>query len=309
MSSPNLESTHGALLIGVFVSFFFQGILSLQVCMYYETFFEDSRKLKTLVAIVWTLDFAHLVLICQAVYYYLIRNWGNNAALMEMTIPLDLHLIFLALSSMACQAFFLHRVWRFSKNKLLTGILSAACLTTGILDIFMARQSIHNTSIGAIVSRGCTGEVVAVFAVGAAVDLSIAGILCWYLQREMTMFSRINSLITRIIQYTLATGLATSLLALGCLVAYVVSPNSLIYLAMHFSLGRMYTNALLATLNSRKTLRAHLAPACPSKWADFSPTQSAPVFGMPSENVTQEFQIKTIGGRTLSGPDTFGPMV
>ncbi|KAJ7867009.1 hypothetical protein B0H14DRAFT_2732159 [Mycena olivaceomarginata] len=183
MPSLDLKSTYGALLIGVFISIFFQGILSVQAYIYYESFPEDSRKLKALVAIVWTLDFAHLVVICQAIYYYLVLSWGNDTALLNTTIPLDLHLIPLTLSSMACQAYFLHRVWRFSKNNILTGILGAACFTNGIMNIVMAGQTIQHNTIGKD-----TGEVIAVFAVGAAGDLSMAAILCWYLQREMTTF-------------------------------------------------------------------------------------------------------------------------
>ncbi|KAF7346940.1 ANK-REP-REGION domain-containing protein [Mycena venus] len=226
MPSPDLESTYGALLIGVFISIFFQGILSVQAHLYYETFPGDSLKLKALVAVVWTLDLAHLVLISQAVYHYLVLSWGNDAALLETSIPLDLHLIPLTLSIVACQAYFLDRVWRFSKNAILTGILAVACLTSGILTIVMTGQTVQSNTIGKD-----TGEIIAVFSLGAAADLSIAGILCWYLQREMTVFDRINSLLSRIIQFTLATGLATSLLALGCLVAYVVSPKSLIFVA------------------------------------------------------------------------------
>jgi hypothetical protein len=54
-------------------------------------------------------------------------------------------------------------VWRFSKNNILTGILGAACFTTGIMNIVMAGQTIQHNTIGKD-----TGEVIAVFAVGAA---------------------------------------------------------------------------------------------------------------------------------------------
>lgn len=54
-------------------------------------------------------DFVHLVLICQTEYHYLVTNWGNQQALLETTIPLDLHLILLTLASLTCQAFFLNR--------------------------------------------------------------------------------------------------------------------------------------------------------------------------------------------------------
>ncbi|KAJ7861288.1 hypothetical protein B0H13DRAFT_2355183 [Mycena leptocephala] len=298
MPSPDLESTYGALLIGVFISIFFQGILSVQAYIYFESFPEDSRKLKALVAIV-TLDFAHLVMICQAIYYYLVLSWGNDTVLLNTTIPLDLHLIPLSLSSMACQAYFLHRVWRFSKNNIITGMLGAACLTNGIMNIVMAVQTIQHNTIGKD-----TGEVIAVFAVGAAGDLSMAAILCWYLRREMTMFDKLNSLLTRIIRFTLATGLATSLLALGCLVAYVVRPKSLIFLAR-----RMYTNALLATLNSRKSLRKHLSQPGPSQWSSAPLSPCAMGFNIGPENAARQFQLKSIDGEQSPGRDAFSLMV
>ncbi|KAJ7824780.1 hypothetical protein B0H14DRAFT_3145530 [Mycena olivaceomarginata] len=322
MSSLDLDSTYGALLLGAeMYQYLFQfcksgsaaqdeiqpfrslqGILSVQAYLYYETFPEDSRTLKGLVAIALvpiskaavlkltdvnrTLDFAHLIVICPS-HVPLPRRQlgGNDAALLETTIPLGVHLVLLSLSGITCQAFFIHRIWRFSRNKGLTGVLAAACLATAILDIVMAGQTIHN-KIAGLTSRTCTAEVIAVFAVGAGVDLSIAVILCCYLHREMSIFDRINSLLTRIIQYTLATGLATSLLALGCLIAYLVSPHTFIFLAMHFSLGRMYTNALLATLNSRKRLRALLAPPGLSKWSGVLPTQTEAVFEISSETGT-----------------------
>ncbi|KAJ7662594.1 hypothetical protein DFH06DRAFT_355701 [Mycena polygramma] len=292
MDPPDIESTYGALLIGVFISIFFQGVLSVQAYIYYENFREDSLKMKALVAIVWTLDFVQLVLICETAYHYLVRNWGNPAVLSDTTVELDLHLVFLTGASMICQGFFLNRVWRFSKNKILTGILAAACLATGTIDIVMAVQTIKNKSIATILSHTFSGEVIGVFAVGAAADIMIAVILVWYLQRELTVFDRINSLVARLIQYTIATGLITSLLALGCLIAYVASPHSLIFLAMHFSLGRMYTNALLATLNSRKVLRAQLSPAN-LKWSGISAAaRTVPEFRPHSE--TQDFAMSNI---------------
>ncbi|KAJ6488865.1 hypothetical protein C8R45DRAFT_1097212 [Mycena sanguinolenta] len=136
----------------------------------------------------------------------------------------------------------------------------------------MAGQTIQNKSVAPILKRSWAAEVVAAFAVGAAVDLAIAGILCWYLHREMSIFDRINSLLTRIILYTLATRLATrcstiiidprraltlppSFFALGILIAYVAWPDTFIFLAMHFSQGRMYTNALLAAYESHQAKR------------------------------------------------------
>jgi hypothetical protein len=42
-------------------------------------------------------------------YHYLVGSWGNDAALLETTIPLGVHLVLLSLSGITCQAFFIHR--------------------------------------------------------------------------------------------------------------------------------------------------------------------------------------------------------
>ncbi|KAF7349889.1 ANK-REP-REGION domain-containing protein [Mycena venus] len=305
MSSPDsvpsidIGSTYGALLIGVYFAIFFQGILTVQAYIYYDSFPDDSRGMKVLVAIVWLFDFVHLVLICQTEYHYLVTNWGNQQALLETTIPLDLHLILLTLASLTCQAFFLNRVWKFSRNLFMTAFLGAACLSTGIIDIVIATQTVRGKSVETILSHIFQAEVIAVFTVGAAADMAIAMILVWYLRREMSSFERIKSLVTRLIQYTIATGLVTSLLALGCLVAYVLSLDSLIFLAMHFSLGRMYTNALLATLNSRRTMRARLALQPEIRWTATSGMPSAPQFAAQPE-VTQDFAMKSVDEQETS---------
>ncbi|KAJ7934268.1 hypothetical protein B0H13DRAFT_2650226 [Mycena leptocephala] len=256
------ESSNGALLIGVLVSTFFQGILSAQAYIYYESFPEDPLSLKALVRFVWTLDFVHLVLISQAMYYYLVTNWGNVAALGLTTIELDLHLVFLSVATFTCQAYFLHRVWRFSnRNTLLTGVLTAGCTSTLVLDLLLAAQTIAGRNSTKIAPSSKRASI-AVFSTGGANDLAIALVLCWYLQRSKSEFDRTKFVLTRIIHFTVSTGLVTrqrySLLALGTLAAYVGSPDTFIWLAMYFSLGRMYTNALLATLNSRRKLRTLL---------------------------------------------------
>ncbi|KAJ7633637.1 hypothetical protein DFH06DRAFT_689637 [Mycena polygramma] len=268
MSSPALDDTYGAMLIGTFFAIFFQGMLSVQAYIYYESFPDDSKRLKSLVAIVWTIDFVHLILICQVVYHYLISSWGNNAALLESTEALDLHLLLVGTAAILCQGFFLKRVWAFSKGNIWTRALTiasaAACLATLALDITMTIQTSSNNSFAVYRLVGREIEIITMFSLGAGVDLVIAGLLVWYLYGGRTGLEKTNFVLTKLIQYTVATGLATSMLALGCVVAYLINPGGFVFFAMHFSLGRMYTNALLATLNSRRNLRNLMAPGITS---------------------------------------------
>jgi hypothetical protein len=56
-----------------------------------------------------TLDLVQLVLICQSVYHYLARNWGNQNVLGYSTLELGMHLVPLTGATLLCQGFFLRR--------------------------------------------------------------------------------------------------------------------------------------------------------------------------------------------------------
>ncbi|KAK7045082.1 ANK-REP-region domain-containing protein [Favolaschia claudopus] len=274
-----MDFTFGAMFIGVLFATFFQGLLSSQAFIYYESFPDDLRRMKLLVAVVWCghsilamfsyrlchriLDAAHLVLICQSCYHYLVTSWGNDAALLLSTKSLDLHLTFVGLATLLCQGFFLHRIWMFSKqNWILTGILTVACIVVFALDVLLSVQLLQVPIVSYFSVH--TAETVTLFSLGGAVDVAIALVLVMYLQQGRTSFDQTNFILTRVIHYTVATGLATSILAVGCLAAYLASPHTFVFIAMHFSLGRLYTNALLATLNSRRNLRqanTHFQPS------------------------------------------------
>ncbi|KAJ3899505.1 hypothetical protein F5879DRAFT_976653 [Lentinula edodes] len=254
---PDLNSTYGAMLIGVLFATFLQGLLTLQAIIYYGSYPQDPISTKLIVATAWCLDTFHLVLIAQSVYHYLVNNWGSFPALMISTWELDLNLTLIGLSSFVCQVFFLNRIWIFSKKNIpLIGFLTTLCVTTLALDILVTVQITQNRSVLEFGRR--KGEIIAVFTSGAIADVVLASLLCYYIRRNRSGFEKTDSLVTSIVKYTITTGLVTSLLGIFTLIAYFASPNGFIFIAMHFSLGRMYTNALLATLNSRKRLRAAL---------------------------------------------------
>ncbi|KAJ3978719.1 hypothetical protein F5890DRAFT_1559802 [Lentinula detonsa] len=237
---PNPNDTYGAMLIGVLFATFLQGILTLQTVTYYDSYPRDPVLMKLIVATVWCFNTIHLVLIAQSVYHYLVNNWGFSPALTVSTWELDLNLTFIGLSSFDLV---------FSrKNILLVGFLITLCTTTLVLDIIVMVQITQNRSVTEFGRR--KGEIIAVFTSGAVADVALSSLLCYYIRHSRSSFERTDSLIDLIVKYTITTGLVTSLLGVFTLVAYFASPNGFIFIAMHFSLGRMYTNALLATLDS-----------------------------------------------------------
>ncbi|KAF7358818.1 ANK-REP-REGION domain-containing protein [Mycena sanguinolenta] len=300
-----LRTTFGAIYIGVVFAALFQGMLTVQAYIYYEGFPDDSWVLKWLVAVVWTLDFVHLGVIASVPWVTLVENWGNPAVFLQIPPGLPVHMVLVAAATFLCQAFFLHRLWRFSqKNGILVGILSFGSFAVYAIDFFMAVQLLANPSPSTY--QGDTAEIVSMFSIRAATDLCLALTLVWYLHRGKTGFDRTNFVITRIIQYTVATGLVSSIFALACAIADFLKPKSLIFSALHFSLGRMYTNALLATLNSRKNLRAALETT-----HDIQILSTPPVSFVSTQQSlrTEEYALPDRGDKTeaLSG-HSFSPV-
>ncbi|KAG8218151.1 hypothetical protein J3R82DRAFT_3693 [Butyriboletus roseoflavus] len=92
-------------------------------------------------------------------------------------------------------------------------------------------------------------------AVAAAGDVLIAAFLCSLLQMSRTGFRRSDTMINKLIVFSINTGLLTSICAVASLISIAAWPTTFIYIAFYFCLGRLYCNSLLATLNARKGLR------------------------------------------------------
>ncbi|KAH0587161.1 hypothetical protein H2248_005970 [Termitomyces sp. 'cryptogamus'] len=86
-------------------------------------------------------------------------------------------------------------------------------------------------------------------------DGLIAGTLCYFLQRSRTGFKKSDTMISKLILFTVSTGVLTSICAIASLISILVWPSTLIYAAFYFCLGRLYSNSVLATLNARQSIR------------------------------------------------------
>ncbi|KAJ7055128.1 hypothetical protein C8F01DRAFT_471542 [Mycena amicta] len=265
MSPPTMDETYGAMYIGVLFATLLQGVLTVQVYTYYMSFSNDSAWLKTLVAAVWILDTTHLVLIAQSTYHYLITSWGNNAALLVATTPFLINMIFIIVSSFLCRIFFLYRVWVFSKhNWLITGFLGCGCLAGFCIECTVIGEMLSFTAMEEY--SQLTTNAKWSFSVSTLFDLLLACTLAWYIRTTKVELAdgmdgvhpRTNLVLRRVLQYAVATGLTTSMVGLATLVAYLLATDKFIFMAIFFSFGRVYTNSLLVSLNTRRSLRSAL---------------------------------------------------
>ncbi|KAI3609649.1 hypothetical protein WG66_001290, partial [Moniliophthora roreri] len=98
MSSPNVEDTLGAALIGLGVSCIVFGILSTEVFTYYSRYPRDPNGYKLLVAFVWLLELVDQGCIGHFIYYYMISNFTKPLVLFTgdvvWTLLVSLHRVF-----------------------------------------------------------------------------------------------------------------------------------------------------------------------------------------------------------------------
>lgn len=256
----DLAPTYGVLLVGVLFATFFQGVLTVQVYQYYLDFPDDPPRIKILAAALWILGLIQLVLISHIIYYYLVANWGNVRVLEQMILPYSLHLFFIALSILLSQLFLIHRIWVLSNRSVwIVGpvfVCSLGTFVSVVLGGLFFQLGIH-----------LPGGMLSMLIVGTVTDIMIAALLCYYVLKrsEGTRDMRVtNTLVTQIIRYTIATSGLTSIIMLSCILTYIAFPSPFICIALHFSSGRTYANAVLVNLNGRSKLRETLDKMEPS---------------------------------------------
>ncbi|PBK62992.1 hypothetical protein ARMSODRAFT_1088795 [Armillaria solidipes] len=254
-AAPSLHDTFGALFVGAIVATMLFGITNVQTLIYYKRYPNDWSLFRYSVTLLWVLDALHVALSTHALYYYLIDMYGNLLdALGNNTWSMKLQLVVNVSIIVYVQGLYAIRLWKLGRNfhKILPWfvfIAVAASLGSGIFiiyDIYIA----SNLAAISIAKR----SIYTFFSTIAITDFIIALMMFYYLHksRRDTMFSSTAAVILRLTRLILVSGLATSACSLLALIAYIVWPESLIFLAIDFVLPKLYVNSLLAMLNYRR---------------------------------------------------------
>ncbi|KAI9460056.1 hypothetical protein HD554DRAFT_2323905 [Boletus coccyginus] len=250
-----LDNTFGAFLIGVVVSATLYGVTCIQTWYYYGRYPSDPWYIKLLVAGVLVSDTCHQALITHCVYTYLVTDFGVPAALGEIVWSLIAEVFFNGFTALFVQSFLAMRVYRLSnKSWLATGSVMTLVIGEFVLILVYSIPALRFQTFAQLATlKALSMSVNAVAAVG---DVLIAALLCTLLQRSRTGFRRSDTMINKLIIFSINTGLLTSICAVASLISIAAWPNTFIYIAFYFCLGRLYCNSLLATLNARKSLRS-----------------------------------------------------
>ncbi|KAJ7798392.1 hypothetical protein B0H14DRAFT_2906744 [Mycena olivaceomarginata] len=250
-----------ALLIGTLVSYALFGVTTTQVYVYYGRF-QDPWKMKAMLCG----ELAHTICIAISLYTMVITNYGHPERLLVLPNSLLASTFIGSLVSFAAGGF-----------RAFVGALSLFRFVPPNVILFAYGHRPAHEFLGKF------GPLFdAIWAASAANDLLIAGTLVYLLyRRRSSVFEKTVAVIDKLIQWTIGerktlqndkltymisqkTGVVTSIASIIMLVSFISLPSTFVWLAFFVVIPRLFSNSLMASLNSRAALRATNEPRLPS---------------------------------------------
>ncbi|KAJ7039310.1 hypothetical protein C8F04DRAFT_1318732 [Mycena alexandri] len=261
--SFDLNTTFGALEIGILVALFLSGMVTVQVLSYCRRYWSDSWVLKCVVGICWVLDLGHSIAICHTLYTITVTQFGQVESLLIPPLSLDTSILLSGFIGPLEQGWFTYRLYRLTKSLPLPLFCISLALArfvgiTGLGTIALHRYPIseYNERAGWLIE--------AIVIVSAALDTILVSALCYYLSSWRLDKSRVlHKLVNQIMIWTVEAGVVTIFGALGLLISFLTMKNNYVYVGFFVVLPKLFANSLLLSLNAReqfsKVIRSNAA--------------------------------------------------
>ncbi|KAK0186459.1 hypothetical protein F5146DRAFT_1065981 [Armillaria mellea] len=122
-------------------------------------------------------------------------------------------------------------------------LITACNVGTGIYLVYGAYSISNFSDVPAV-----KNEMIAAFSMSTAVDFIISITMCYHLNRSKaaSIFPNTISMLVALMRLILISGLVTSVCSTTTLIAYLMGPNTLIFLAIDLTKSKLYINSLLA---------------------------------------------------------------
>lgn len=266
--SFDVARNQGALLLGGYFAAWLSGFVVVQTIIYFKLYPSDPLRTKALVSFVWVLDCTHSGLVLASVWTYLIQGFGAPEDIDDIPLTLSLTIVFTAISTFAVHCFFAHRIFLLSKKNwylttpivvLATFRLGSAAATSSEM-IRLGEFSTFKAQFRWLFSLG--------LALSSTIDIFVTLSLFALLQHSKSRSLRsekLDHIIDSLVLYTFETGSLTSAATVSAMICWLAMNNNLVFMGLHFVIGKLYANSLLAALNTRHELRqAHSSHDLPA---------------------------------------------
>jgi len=248
---PSLHSTLGALQVSLALSLALFGACSIQFYYYLEHQRADNLALRSFVIAVWFFELLHAIVFLHAVYRMNVSGYGSyDFYVMDAPWSLKLLVLFSAILDIAVEGYFAYRIKLLSNRWeipivcwLLIAIRTGAAIAQTILSF--EKGFVQTT-------KGYIYVLAVVITPLAIVDFIISVSLLYWLSRIRSGLPSSDQIISRLSVFALECGMLTFFLGVCILATAVTMNGNFIWLAILCVHSKIYSNALLLSLNRRE---------------------------------------------------------
>ncbi|VDC05175.1 unnamed protein product [Peniophora sp. CBMAI 1063] len=247
--------TLGAALAGGMVAVGLSAMVGFQTFLYYLIFPQDTSAYKFLVAWIWLSDATHTVLVCTSVWLYTISNFNNPEIASHIFPPVAINVTLTGFITLSVNAFYGYRIHRLSKNNW--------WITGPIIFLSIARVGMGLTTTVEMIKEGSFPAFAAKFRIlftsglilSAVTDVYVSIARYWYLRNLKDGYVVTREMVDTTVVFTINDGLLTCLVVIASIACWLAMPHNFVYLGIYFTIAKLYSNSLLATLNLRNWFR------------------------------------------------------
>ncbi|KAF9028813.1 hypothetical protein BDZ89DRAFT_1065912 [Hymenopellis radicata] len=241
------------MLIGHFFNLILFGVLCVQVFIYFQAFLKDRLWSKCYVAWICFIEILQTILVVIDGIRVFGNGWGDAHALA------DVGLIWLSVPAMTgisisftAQIFFIWRIRVLSQARMIPAAAFLVSVVQCVAAIWTGIRA-HQIDNFALIQSQTFSHTSVWLGGSATADLIIAGSLVFYMRKSQSTGLASNAMYVKIIRLIIESGSLCALVAVADLGLFLGYQHTNYHLAPAITLSKLYSNSLLAVLNSRRT--------------------------------------------------------
>ncbi|THU79469.1 hypothetical protein K435DRAFT_768729 [Dendrothele bispora CBS 962.96] len=246
----NIVNIAGPLVVGYILNSILFGVLLLQVYMYYMSFPNDRLVLKALVYGCFVLDTAQTIMNISDAFSIFGTGFGDMQNLRKMHLAGLSVPIITGLTSCAVQNFYAYQLYIISNSKVLSLLIVSVSFIQCTGAMVQGVYAFKVNNLATLQSKTfieCT-----IWLAGSALcDIIIAVSMTYYLVKSDRGLRRTHAVIRKLIRLTIETGSATATVATVDCILFLTIQQYPYHTVPARCLGKLYSNTLMAILNSR----------------------------------------------------------
>ncbi|KIL59636.1 hypothetical protein M378DRAFT_998805 [Amanita muscaria Koide BX008] len=249
------EKVYGPLVLGSLFASFLSGLMTLQAIIYFRLFSQDTKSLKTVVIIVWVLDLLHTAFMWEGMWFYVVKNFGDESKIEVINYCLPGAGIATAIVTVITHCFYVHRIFLLSNRRYWIAVPILVVAFARMCGAFVVSAAMLRITTFAPLLLHFSWVATVSLDLSCAVDILITLSMFVLLRMGRDKSLTLNHVIDRLVLYTFETGTLTGCATVVAMICWVVVPNKLVFLGLYFPIGKLYANSLLGSLNARYYLR------------------------------------------------------